>query len=115
MKQYLIHIDSELGKKLELTSENFEYALVWDCRPKYLGVVRLQHRSLEGLRKFFEAAKNIYSTIVITAPNQDAKDMAQYYGYESYVDVAGLPYLSDENVKKLYRQHKKELSQKAKV
>ena len=41
--------------------------------------------------------------------------MAQYYGYESYVDVAGLPYISDENAKKLSRQHKQKLSQKVKV
>lgn len=114
MKQHLIHLDSEMGEKLALTSHNFESALVWDCRPAYLGVVILREKTIEGLRAFFEAGKEIYSTIVITAPSQSVRDMAQYYGYESKMYESGVPYLTDEHVKTISRQHKIELTRKAK-
>lgn len=104
--------DSEKGKLLGLTEQNFIDAFVWDCRPKYLGVVRLKPRSVEGLKEFFELGANIYSTIVITAPEKDVEELAQFYGYEKKIDVAGLPYLTDESVKKISRQNKEKLFQK---
>lgn len=114
MKQYTIKLDSELGKRLGLTSDKFEDAFAWDCRPKYLGFVRLRPRTKEALEEFFKIGSRIYSTIVITAPSSDVLEMAKSYGYKYKIDVAGTPYLTDEDVKIASRRHLKELTDKAK-
>jgi hypothetical protein len=106
MIEKTIKLDSEPGKRLGLTSEDFEYALVWDCRPKYLGVVRLKPKHTSALKNFFELGKTIYSVIVISAPTQDIIDMSKDYGYELKKDPAGTPYLTDETLKIRQRQQK---------
>lgn len=115
MREYLILKGSEKGKLLGLTEENFIDALIWDCRPSYLGVVTLKPRNIEGLTEFFEKGAKIYSTIVITAPEKDVEELAQYYGYVKKTDPAGIPYLTDEAVKIISRQNKAKLFQKAPV
>lgn len=114
MKQYTIKLDSELGKRLGLTSDQFEDAFAWDCRPKYLGFVRLRPKTKEALKRFFELGSKIYSTIVISAPLPDVYSMSKKYGYELKVDPAGTPYITDEDVKIASRRHLKELTDKAK-
>lgn len=113
-RNYTIKLDSELGKRLNLTSDQFEDAFAWDCRPAYLGFVRLRPKTKEALKRFFELGSKIYSTIVICAPLPDVYSMSKKYGYELKVDQAGLPYLTDESVKILSRQHIKELTTQAK-
>ena len=114
MKEYTIKLDSDLGKRLGLISEDFYDAFIWDCRPKYLGVVRLAPKTEKALRRFFDLGKQIYSTIVITAPSQQVQDMATEYDYELKVDPAGTPYLTDEVSKTRSRRHMQELTSKVK-
>ena len=114
MKEHTIKLDSDLGKRLGLISEDFYDAFIWDCRPKCLGVVRLVPKTEEALRRFFELGSKIYSTIVIAAPLPDVYSMSQKYGYELKVDPAGTPYLTDEASKMRSRQHIQELTSKAK-
>ena len=109
-KEYTIKLDSELGKRLNLTSDQFEDAFAWDCRPAYIGFVRLKPKNGEALRRFFELGSRIYSTIVITAPSIAVIEMAKEYGYEYLSDAAGTPYLTDEDVKTCSRQHLAELT-----
>lgn len=114
MKEYTIKLDSEHGKRLGLTSDKFDDAFIWDCRPAYLGIVRLVPKTEEALREFFQLGSKIYSTIVITAPSKDVRDMAKEFGYELKMDPAGTPYLTDEISKMRSRQHIQELTSKAK-
>lgn len=114
MRNYTIKLDSDLGKRLNLTSDQFEDAFAWDCRPSYLGFVRLKPKTPEALRRFFELGKDIYSTIVITAPTADIIEMSKEYKYEYKVDCAGTPYLTDEVSKTYSRQHLAELTGQAK-
>ena len=110
MRNYTIKLDSDLGKRLNLTSDQFEDAFAWDCRPSYLGFVRLKPKTPEALRRFFELGKDIYSTIVITAPTADIIEMSKEYKYEYKVDRTGVPYLTDEVSKTYSRQHLAELT-----
>lgn len=114
MREYTIKLDTDLGKRLNLTSDQFEDAFAWDCRPSYLGFVRLKPKTPEALRRFFELGKDIYSTIVITAPTADIIEMSKGYKYEYKVDCAGTPYLTDEVSKTCSRQHLAELTRQAK-
>lgn len=114
MKEHTIKLDSEHAKRLGLTSDKFDDAFIWDCRPAYLGVVRLKPKDEEALRTFFQLGSNIFSTIVITAPSKDVQDMSKEFGYELKVDPAGTPYLTDEASKMRSRQHIQELTSKAK-
>lgn len=114
MREYIIKIDSELGKRLGLVSELFNDAFVWDCRPAYLGVVRLSPKNDDALRTFFQLGSRIFSTIVITAPSQMVVNMSKEYGYEFKMDPAGTPYLTDETLKTAQRQHLEGLTHKAK-
>lgn len=111
---YTIMLNSELGKRLNLTSDQFEDAFAWDCRPAYIGFVRLRPKTEEALRRFFELGSKIYSTIVISAPLPDVYSMSKKYGYELKVDQAGTPYITDEAVKTYSRQHLAELTGQAK-
>ena len=110
MKSSTIRLDDELGKRLGLTSDQFDDAFVWDCRPHYLGVVRLRPKNQDALRNFFQLGSRIFSTIVIVAPTQDVLEMSKDFGYELKNDQAGTPYLTDESSKKLSRQHIEELT-----
>lgn len=114
MRNYIIKLNDELGKRLNLTSDQFEDAFAWDCRPSYLGFVRLKPKTEEALRRFFELGKNIYSTIVITAPTKDIIEMSKEYNYEYKIDVAGTPYLTDEDAKTCSRQHLAKITGQAK-
>lgn len=114
MKEHTIKLDSDLGKRLGLTSEDFYDAFIWDCRPKHLGIIRLKPKTEEALRNFFRLGSNIFSTIIITAPSKDVLDMSKDYGYELKTDPAGTPYITDEISKTLSRQHIKELTSRAK-
>lgn len=114
MREFTIKLDSENGKRLGLTSDKFDDAFAWDCRPAYIGIVRLKAKNKEALREFFELGSKIYSTIVIAAPLPDVYSMSQKYGYELKVDPAGTPYLTDEISKTRSRQHIQELTSKAK-
>ena len=114
MRTSTIKLDDELGKRLGLTSDQFEDAFVWDCRPSYLGVVRLQQKNTEALIDFFNKGKVIYSAIRICSPNSEVIRLSKDYGYVMKRDPAGLPYLTDEDLKTASRQHIKELTSKAK-
>lgn len=109
MRNYKITLDSNLGAKLNLTRDQFYDAFAWDCRPSYVGIIRLRPRTDAALQTFFEMGSKIYSTIVITAPDQKTINMSKDYGYELRVDAAGTPYLTDEVSKTYSRQHTKEL------
>lgn len=110
--EHTILLDSEKAQRLGLTSDKFDDAFIWDCRPSYLGVIRLCPKTQEALIDFFNRGKLIYSAIRICAPNQDIINLSADYGYELKTDPAGLPYLTDETLKIASRQHIKELSQK---
>lgn len=114
MKSNVIRLNDELAKRINLTSDQFEYAFVWDCRPKYLGIVRFKPRNQEALRKFFEMAHEIYSPIVITAPTPDVVEMSKDFGYEYKKDPAGTPYITDDALKAYLHQRKAESIRKGK-
>lgn len=114
MKENTIKLNSELGKRLGLTSDQFEDAFAWDCRPSYIGFVRLKPLNQEALIDFFNKGKLIYSTIRICAPNSQVVELSKEYGYELKVDPAGIPYLTDDVSKTYSRQHIKELTDKVK-
>lgn len=109
MRKFTITLNSELGEKLNFTSDQFYDAFAWDCRPAYVGIIRLKPRTDTALQTFFEMGSKIYSTIVITAPDQKTIDMSKDYGYELRKDAAGLIYLTDEVSKTYSRQHTQEL------
>ena len=113
-REYTIKLDSELGQRLNLTSDQFEDAFAWDCRPAYIGFVRLKPKTEAVLRRFFELGSRIYSTIVITCPTEDVLNMSKEFCYEQKVDPAGTPYITDEAVKTYSRQHLAELTGQAK-
>ena len=114
MREYTIKLDSEHAKRLGLTSDKFDDAFIWDCRPTYLGIIRLKAKNEDALREFFQLGSNIYSTIVITAPSKDVLEMSKEFGYELKTDPAGTPYLTDEVSKMRSRQHIQELTSKVK-
>ena len=114
MQKCAIKLDDELAKKINLTSDQFEDAFVWDCRPKYLGIIRLKPKNQDALRKFFEMAHDIYSPIVITAPSKDIVEMSKDFGYEYKTDPAGLPYITDHALKTYLHQRTAESIRKAK-
>lgn len=114
MREFTIKLDSDNAKRLGLTSDKFDDAFAWDCRPAYLGFVRLKAKNQDALRTFFQLGSNIFSTIVISAPSPDVAEMSKEYGYELKTDPAGTPYLTDEVSKIAHRQHIEQLSSKAK-
>lgn len=89
----MITIDSELGKRIALTSERFERATIWDDHPKGLYVTQLVPKAPaeENLRAFFAAAANIYTPVHIVAQPALVNKIAEEFGYDFMVDVAGTP------------------------
>lgn len=106
-KQPPIIIDSETGIRLGLTSDLFEDAFCWDCRPAYLGFVRLRPRTEQtavALTKFFEAVQKIHSEVRIVAPLPDVEEYALKHGFKKYYEVTGSPYVSDGEIKTARQQ-----------
>lgn len=100
--QGIIAIDSPLGKRLKLTSDLFDDAFVWDCRPVYLGVVRLipqKGSEIPAYRSFLDSTVEIYTPVVIVAPTPVLCDMATQYGYVLKTEPCGTPYLTNEATK----------------
>lgn len=98
----IITIDSFLGKKLSLTSDLFNDAFVWDCRPVYLGVVRLipqKGTEIPAYRSFLESTVEIYTPVRIIAPAPILCDIATQYGYVLKAEPCGTPYLTNEDTK----------------
>jgi hypothetical protein len=91
-----IIVDDPKAERLGITREGFSDFFAWDCRPKYIGIVRLVERTQSDLETFLKTAQDIYSVVRICAPKQHVIETAQKYGYELKVDQAGTPYLTDE-------------------
>lgn len=94
-----IFIDDPRAEKLNITPQTFNDFFAWDCRPKYIGIIRLRPKNHQRLLNFFEAGQQIYSEIQICAPNQEIIDTSKEYGYVLKKDSAGTPYLTDEQFK----------------
>ena len=103
MRDHLIRLDSELGKRVGLTTANFESAIVWDCRPKFLGITLLRPREPQEaiLNELLRALDGIYTPVQILAPSSMLKTIAEKYGYETKSDPAGSFYLTNLKTKNL--------------
>lgn len=95
----IIFIDDPRAEKLNVTPQTFNDFFAWDCRPKYIGIIRLRPKDHQRLLNFFDAGQQIYSEIRICAPNQETIDVSKDYGYELKQDPAGTPYLTDATIK----------------
>jgi len=103
-REPFIKIDSELGKKVGLIHQWFDNATIWDGRPKALYVTQLrpvEGKSKDAYKLFLQLADMIYTPVELTAPVPELRKIAEEFGYEAYVDVAGTPYMSNENSKLL--------------
>lgn len=89
----MIKIDSELGKRIALTSEHFERATIWDDHPKGLYVTQLVPKEpvAENLRAFFRAATQIHTPLHIVAQPEYINEIAREFCYDFTVDAAGTP------------------------
>ena len=90
-REPMLKIDSELGKRIALTSEHFTNATIWDCRPKGFYVVQLVPRSPADMRLFFELASKIATPMHIVAQPDWVNKIAEEFGYDLSVDAAGTP------------------------
>lgn len=94
-----IFIGDPRAEKLSVTPQTFNDFFAWDCRPKYIGIIRLCPKDRQKLLNFFEAGQQIYSEIQICAPNQEIIDISKEYNYVLKKDSAGTPYLTDGTYK----------------
>lgn len=101
-RDHLIRLDSDLGKRVGLTSANFESAIVWDCRPDFLGITLLRPREPQQaiLNELLRALDGIYTPVQILAPSSMLKTIAEKYGYETKSDPAGSFYVTNLKTKK---------------
>lgn len=92
-REPMIKIDSELGKRIALTSEHFTNATIWDCRPKGLYVVQLVpcEPAEANMRLFFELASKIVTPVYIVAQPAWVNKIAEEFGYMHSVDPSGTP------------------------
>lgn len=95
----IILIDDPKAEKMGITREGFRDLFAWDCRPHYIGIIRVEERTQADLEHFLNTSKDIYSIIRICSPKQYIIDTAMKYGYELKTDPAGMPYLTDEKYK----------------
>lgn len=102
MREGLIRLDSELGKRIGLTSANFETAIVWDCRPKALYFTTLYPRQPEDkiIHELFNALDKIYTPCYFVGPTPLIKNVAMQHGYEWGVEPCGTDYVHNLNTKK---------------
>ena len=94
-----ILIDDPRAERLGVDRIDFQDFFAWDCRPHYIGIVRLRARNKKALEKFMTCGQKIFSEIRICAPDEETIEVAKNYGYELKKDRAGTPYLTDEQFK----------------
>jgi len=106
MREGLIRLDSELGKKIGLTSANFRSAIIWDCRPKTLYFTLLIPQEPEEpiVRELFRLLETIYTPATFVAPSETVKKIAAEHGYETGVEHCGTPFVTNLRTKKLLKQ-----------
>lgn len=102
MREGLIRLDSELGKRVGLTSANFETAIIWDCRPEALYFTTLYPRQPEDkiIHELFNALDKIYTPCYFVGPSPLIKSVAMQHGYEWGVEPCGTDYVHNLNTKK---------------
>lgn len=100
-RDYLIRLDSELGKRVGLTRSNFESAIVWDCRPEFLGITLLRAREPQEqiINELLRDLDKIQTPVQILAPTSMVKQLSEKYGYELKSDPAGSFYLTNLKTK----------------
>lgn len=91
-----ILLDDPRAERLGVTRQSFQDFFAWDCRPHYIGIIRLKPRDKKSLEEFMDCGQKIFSEIRICAPDKDIIEIAKNYGYELRKDSAGTPYLTDE-------------------
>lgn len=94
-----ILIDDPRAEKLGIGYETFRDFFAWDCRPRYIGIIRLRPKNKEALEYFMICGQKIYLEIRICAPDADTIELSKKYHYELKTDPAGTPYLTDEQYK----------------
>lgn len=105
-REGLIRLDSELGKRVGLTTANFEAAIVWDGRPKALYFTLLLPREPQEqiIRELFNALDKIYTPCWFSAPSSLVKKIAVEHGYEYGAEPCGTDYVHNLFTKKRLNQ-----------
>lgn len=106
MRDHLIRLDSELGKRIGLTSANFENAILWDCRPAFIEFTQIFPRKPheQTLHALFKALDKIQTPVRFLAPTTLVRQIASQYGYEEKKDPAGSVYITNLQTKQLFKQ-----------
>jgi hypothetical protein len=105
-RDFLVRLDSPNGKKITLTTTNFQTAIVWDCRPKVLYFTLLVPREPKKqiIRELFNALDQIHTPCWFSAPDTLVKEIATEHGYEYGSEPCGTDYVTNLNTKNLFKQ-----------
>ena len=98
VKEPAITMKSPKAELLGIKPELFEDFFAWDCRPKYIAVIRLQGRfphEDEAYTGFFEALKYVVSEVRIVAPIQEIIPYLERYGFRKMTEPCGTPYYTN--------------------
>lgn len=106
MREGLIRLDSELGKRIGLTRANFQTVIVWDCRPKCLYFTLLIPKNPEEqiIRELFNVLDKIHTPCCFSAPRPLVKKIAIEHGYEYGCEPCGTDFVTNLNTKKPLKQ-----------
>lgn len=99
MKSYLISLDSDIGKKLGLTSDLFSHVIAWDYSPHMIYITSIwpvKGREEEAYTSLLERLAKIATPVEFTAPSELLKSLASKYCYDAETDPAGTPRLNNK-------------------
>lgn len=102
-RDHLIRLNSELGKRIGLTSANFETAIVWDCRPKclYFTLLIPNHPQETNVRMLFEQLQKIHTPVMFVCPTTIVAKTAKEFNYEVGIEPCGTTFVTNLRTKNL--------------
>lgn len=97
----IIHIDSEDGKRLGLTSQFFVSGMVYDIRPKMFAVVNLYptEHAQAGYKCLLDALNSTVTPCEIVAPDTLLTEMAMALGWKKETRPEGTIIVHNRHLK----------------
>lgn len=99
MKSYLINLDSDIGKKIGLTSDMFTDLIAWDYSPHMIYITSIwpvKGREEEAYTALLEKLAKIATPVEFTAPSELLRTLAKKYCYDAETDPAGTPRINNK-------------------
>lgn len=95
MNNFIIKLDSEVGKIIGFTSDRFSHGTLWNYLPKGIYIDSIYPTNDEDIEYLLERIQTLKIRVRFTCPQKNVVHHLKEHGYFYYVDKAGTPFYAN--------------------